>query len=407
MSGKLTALAVERATGRCMLGDGGGLYLQVRPTGKSWIFRYTFGGKTRHFGLGPTAVTTLKMARERAIDLRRQIASGIDPLAIKQAERASAVVATAQAITFRTFAESFIVNNESAWRSQTHRDQWRKSLEVYAHPIIGSLPVSAIDTPLILKVLQPMWHRAPQTASRLRGRLERILAAAKVAGLRSGENPAAWRNHLAALLPKPHKVRAAVHHPALPYQEIPAFMVALRSRQGVGARAVELAILTACRRAEVVGIRWSEIDVAAKVWTIPAERMKAGKQHRVPLSDAAIAVLRQFEAIRSNDFVFPGNASGGRLSDSAPLKLLEIMGRDDLTLHGFRSTFRDWCAEQTSFPHEVCEAALAHSISNQVEAAYRRGDLFDKRARLMDAWAEYCESTPTSSSASVIPMRAR
>jgi integrase len=400
--GKLTALGVQRATGRQMLNDGDGLYLQVRPGSKSWIFRYMLNGKRGYLGLGSANAISLKRARELAAEPRRQCAEGIDPLTAKQVQRATAAADAAKQVTFAQCAEAYARAHEGSWRSIVHRAQWQNTLETYVYPVIGSLPVQAVDTPLVLKVLEPIWHSKPETASRVRGRIESILDAAKAREFRTGENPALWRGHLENLLPRPSSVRKAKHYAALSYREIPAFMKELRNRKGLGAIALQFAILTAARRGEVLGARWDEIDFQHQVWTIPGERMKAGKEHRVPLNEPALEILRSLHAVRSSGFLFPGKP-GRALSSSAMLALLGLMGRGDLTAHGFRSTFRDWAEEQTSFSREVCEQALAHQIGNAVERAYRRGDLFEKRQRLMNAWAEYCEQTPVT--ASVVPIR--
>src|SRR5262245_45143367 len=393
--GKLTALKVDRLTKPGLYGDGDGLYLQVSHNGKSWIYRYRINGRGRYLGVGSATAIGLKRARELAAEPRRLHAEGIDPIEAKRAQRAAAAVNAAKLVTFRQCAESYITAHEHTWKSATHRQQWRSTLESFVYPLIGNFPVKDVDTSLVLKVLQPIWNERPETASRIRGRIETILNAAKSAGLRLGENPAMWKGHLQNLLPKPRAVRKVEHYAALPYREMPAFMQSLRGRQGLGARALEFAILTAARRGEVLGARWDEIDFDSRVWTVPAVRMKAGREHKVPLSKGAIAVLRPLHAVRSSDFVFAGMRGGG-LSNSAMLKLLELMGRGDLAVHGFRSTFRDWAAEQTSFASEVVEMALAHTIANKVEAAYRRGDLFEKRARLMAAWSDYCGQAPAS-----------
>jgi integrase len=402
MMAKLTQLDINRATAPAMLGDGNGLWLQVRPNSKCWIFRYARDGKPRSMGLGAADVVTLKRAREVVLEQRRLLAEGVDPIAHKQAKRVAADVDAAGSVTFRQFSEEYVRSHQHSWRSEPHKLQWTTSLVRFVYPIIGHLPVRAIDTPLVLRVLQPIWHTVPETASRVRGRIERILSAAKVAGLRSGENPAQWKGHLEALLPKPSKLRKVEHYPALPYQEVASFLQALRTRQGLGAQALEFVILTAARSNEVLGAKWAEVDLQHQVWTIPGERMKAGKEHRVPLSKSATALLQTLSSIRQNEFVFPGN-SNGRLAGSTMNMLLELMGRRDITVHGFRSTFRDWAAERTSYPSEVVEQALAHAVGSAVERAYRRTDLFDKRRRLMNEWARFCEQAPTT--AEVVPIR--
>jgi integrase len=372
--GKLTQLDINRAAPPAMLGDGNGLWLQVRHNSKCWVFRYTRNGKSHSLGLGAADVVPLRRARELTLEHRRLLAEGVDPMAHKQARRAAAEVAAAGAATFRAFAEDYVRSHQHAWRSE----------------------------PLVLRILQPIWHTMPETASRVRGRLERILSAAKVAGLRSGENPAAWRNHLEALLPKPGKLHRVEHFAALPYQEVADFLVDLRTRRGLGARALEFVILTAARSAEVLGAKWGEVDLGQRVWTIPAERMKAGREHRVPLSGLEMALLQTLSEVRQNEYVFPGN-SDGKLGGSTMNMLLELMGRKGLTVHGFRSTFRDWAAEQTSYPSEVIEQCLAHAVGSAVERAYRRTDLFEKRRRLMDEWAKFCEKP--AAVADVIPIR--
>jgi integrase len=399
---KLTQLGISRATAPAMLGDGNGLWLQVRHNSKAWIFRYARDGKARAMGLGAADVVTLKRARELVLEQRRLLAEGIDPLEQRQAKRTAATVDAAGAVTFKEFALDYIRSHRHAWRSEVHALQWETSLERFVYPIIGGLPVRAIDTPLVLRVLQPIWHTIPETGSRVRGRLERILSAAKVAGLRSGENPAAWRNHLEALLPKASKLRKVEHYAALPYQEIAAFMQALQTRKGMGAMALQFLILTAARSGEVLAAKWTEVDLRHQVWTVPAARMKMGKEHRVPLSAPAMALLQPLYDVRQNEYVFPGN-SNGRLAGATMNMLLEIMGRRDVTPHGFRSSFRDWAAEQTSYPSEVVEQALAHAVGSAVERAYKRTDLFDKRRKLMDSWAAYCEQLQTT--AEVVPIR--
>ena len=300
-------------------------------------------------------------------------------------------------MTFDGCAKAYIAAHEAAWRNPKHRQQWTNTLATYVSPVIGQLPVAAVDTGLVLKVVEPIWSKKPETASRVRGRIEVVLDWAKVRGYRDGENPARWRGHLDHLLPAKSKVRKVEHHAALPYAQVGAFMVGLREQPGIGARALEFLILTATRTGETLGAIWNEVDIAARLWTIPAARMKAGKDHRVPLSDAALTVLKQMHAIRHSDYVFPGGRDRRPLSEMALLMLLRRMERGNVTAHGFRSTFRDWAAERTSSPREVAEAALAHAIPDAVEAAYRRGDLFDKRRKLMAAWAEYCAKRPARS----------
>jgi integrase len=363
--------------------DGGGLYLRADPSGaKSWVFRYAIAGRQRDFGLGSAADFSLAEARDRALAARKLVADGQDPIEAKKAKRRAATVAGATAMTFQACAEAYIAAHRSGWRNPKHASQWPSTLATYVYPIFGALPVAAIDTGLVMKAIEPIWTEKTETASRVRGRIESVLDWATARGYRQGENPARWRGHLENLLPKKSKVRRIEHHAALPYAEIAGFMVELRARDGIDARALEFTILTAARTGEVIGARWAEIDLQSRLWTVPAERMKAGREHRVPLSEAAMALLAALK--REGDRVFP-------VSNVAMLMLLRRMGRGDLTAHGFRSTFSDWCAEQTNFPSEVREMALAHVVGDKVEASYRRGDLFEKRRQLAEAWAKYCE----------------
>jgi integrase len=307
-------------------------------------------------------------------------------------------------MTFRQAALDYIDTQKAAWRNAKHRAQWTSTLETYAFPVFGKVSVQSVDTVLVLKALEPIWAVKPETASRVRGRVEVILDWAKVRGFREGENPARWRGHLAMILPPRSKVRKVVHHASLPYQEIGAFVAELGSRESIAARALEFTILTAARTGEVLGARWSEIDIDARTWTVPEGRMKAGRQHRVSLSDAAIGVLNHIrQHRRDDDLLFPGLKRGKPLSNMALLAALRRMKRDDLTTHGFRATFKTWAAERTNFAREVVEAALAHVNGDKVEAAYQRGDLFDKRQKLMDSWAEFCAKAPTT--AEVVPLR--
>jgi integrase len=391
-TGRLTALKVMRSTGKPgMYADGGGLYLQVTPGGASWIYRYMLSGRAREMGLGPLALYGLQDARAKALDARRLRHEGVDPIEAKRAARARAKLDAAKTITFKECAEAYIEAHRAGWRNRKHAKQWEATLATYAEPLMG-LPVQAVDTALVLKVLGRIWTTKPETAVRVRGRMEAILDWAKVRGYRTGENPARWRSHLDKLLPPRGKVRRVEHHAALPFAELPGFLVALREQEGIAARAFEFTILTAARTGETIGARWNELDLLDKTWTVPAARIKAGREHRVPLSSRALTILQEMQAHRHADdaFVFPGGKPGKPLWNATFLMLLRRMGRGDLTTHGFRSSFRDWVAERTNFPSEVAEQALAHAVGNPVEAAYRRGDMFEKRRRLMDAWAAYC-----------------
>jgi integrase len=400
-TGKLSAVEVTKAKGPAVLHDGGGLYLRVSPTGsKAWVFRFQLDGKRRDMGLGPYPDISLAEARGRATEHRKLRHAGIDPLDAREAQRQAQRLAVAKGRTFRECAAEFIERNRAGWRNAKHRQQWENTLETYVYPTLGELPVSAIDTGLVVRVLDPIWTEKPETAGRVRGRIEAVLDAATVRGFRQGPNPAQWKGNLAHILPSRARVRKVAHHAALPFDNMPGFLAALRGRKGMAARALEFAALTAARTGEVLGARWGEIDWAAKVWTIPGERMKAGRDHRVPLSEAAVAVLetvRPLALLRNGDPdpvapVFPGPRRALPLSNMTMLMLLRRMKRDNLTIHGFRSTFSDWAAERTAYPREVVEMALAHAIESKVEAAYRRGDLFAKRRGLMVDWSAFCST---------------
>jgi len=411
----LTALKVERLRDKPgMHADGSGLYLQVKNGGASWVLRYQFEGRPHWMGLGPLALFGLKDAREKALEAKRLKHGGTDPLELRRQARAQKRLDAAKAVTFKQAAEKYIAAHKAGWRNAKHAEQWTNTLSTYAEPVFGSLPVQTVDTTLVLKVLEPIWAKKPETASRLRGRIEAVLNWAKVRGYRDGENPARWKGHLDHLLPARGRVRRIEHHAALPFAEIGTFMAALRQQEGIAARGLEFAILTAARTGEILGARWNEIDLAEKVWTVPAERMKARREHRVPLSDRALMILDDMKPVRraaegedkATAFVFPGAKPGEPLSNMALLMLLRRMGRSDLTAHGFRSTFRDWAAERTGFPAEVAEMALAHTVSDKVEAAYRRGDLFEKRRRLTDAWAAFCAMSKRETDRKVTSLRA-
>ena len=381
-----------------------GFFLQVARNGsRSWLFRYTLNGKTRHMGLGSLEVISLADARTAALECRRLCHAGVDPIEHRKASRTEARLATARAMTFDDCANRYMAAHTVGWGNSKHRAQWVATLRTYVTPVFGSLPVQTIDTGLIMRVLEPIWTIKPETASRVRGRIEVILNWAKTHGFRQGENPARWRGHLENLLPSRSRVQKIEHHAALPYSDVGVFMGDLRERAGVAAAALEFLILTAARTSEVIGARWEEMNLSTRTWVVPAERMKARAIHRVPLSNAALVVLERMRVIQQDEFVFPSTKKGKRLSNMALLVLLRRMKRTDLTTHGFRSTFRDWAAECSNFPPEVAEIALAHKISNKVEAAYRRGDLFDKRRHLMDAWAQYCAATV--SAPTVVPLR--
>ena len=390
---KLSALAVRTLDKTGYHGDGGGLFLQVSKTGsKSWIFRFAVKGKEHEMGLGPLHTVDLAGARQRAKQCRLTLLDGKNPLTERRTTQTAAKVAKAKRTTFDECAAAYIDAHRGSWKNAKHISQWENTIASYASPLIGDLPVSEVDTDLVVKVLTPIWRKKTETAVRLRGRIECILDWATVSKFREGENPARWRGHLDNLLANPNKIAPVKNHPALPWLEIGPFMQHLRKCEGVSARAIEFAILTACRSGEVRGATWSEIDLDAKLWTIPAGRMKAGKEHRVPLSSGAISLLRSLQ--RSGDVVFPGRDKETPLSDMSLTVVLRRMGRGDITVHGFRSTFRDWCSEaaDNSFSREICEHALAHSLPDKVEAAYRRGDLLEKRILLMQVWSNFCAS---------------
>jgi integrase len=399
---RLSATKVAKLRQPGKYGDGRGLWLYVGAVGgRSWVYRYMCDGVAREMGLGPCSDISLQEARERARAARKQILDGLDPLQARRDLRAKAKLESARGVTFKEAAQKYVAAHEAGWTAK-HCKQWSATLAT-CHPVFGSLPVAAIDTAMVMKVLEPTWRRTPETASRLRGRIEAVLDWAKVRGFRAGENPARWRGHLDHLLPATTKVRRVVHLPALSYAEVPEFIADLRRRDGVAARALEFTILCASRSGEVVGARWDEIDVAAKIWTVPAARMKARRKHRVPLSDRALAILAAMPCEKGNDHVFIGARAGKPVADKAMAKLLKSMpGRGGITVHGFRSSFRDFAAERTAFPREVVEAALAHVVGDKVEAAYRRSDLFERRRRLMRDWARFCETQPKGE---VIPLR--
>ena len=407
LTNALTPMTVKNAkAGRHA--DGSGLHLLVKDGGaRSWVYRFMLRGKSRDVGLGPAAGTdavSLADARDAAAALRFKVKAGIDPLEQRRRDAAEALAAaqaaTVAGITFKAVAEAYITANEGNWRNPKHCQQWRNTLETYAYPIVGDLPVADVVTAHVLKIIEPIWKDKAETASRVRGRIETILDAAKARGYREGENPARWRGHIAQILPARARLTRG-HHKAMPYDALPEFVARLRKREAIAALALEFTILTACRTGEVIGATSAEIDLNKAAWTIPAARMKAGKEHRVPLSPRAVEILEATKQLEK-DWLFPA-ASGGKLSGMAMTMLLRRMNAD-VTVHGFRSSFRDWAAECTGYAHEVCEMALAHAIGNKAEAAYRRGDVFEKRRRLMTDWAAHCARSDTSAE-KVTPIR--
>ncbi len=410
----LTALQIQHAKPG-MHADGGGLYLRVQDGGnKGWIYRYQLAGKRREMGLGTLSSKSAKEARAQAASLALDVRAGRDPIEqrstqaaeAKQAMASRAVAEAGKSATFSVVAAEYIDGHAAGWKSAKHAAQWTSTLKTYADPVIGSKPVGEVATADVLRILQPIWTSKTETASRVRSRLELVLSYAKAKGLRSGENPAQWRGHLDALLPKPAKVKRVRHHPALPWVRMAAFMQALRTAEGVGARALELAILTATRSGEVREATWREFDLDTEVWVIPAERMKAEREHRIPLSKPAVQLLKSLWSPEQEmeDWVFKGERKGSPLSDMTLLSVIRRMNNAEndaiwvdihgvhVVPHGFRSTFRDWAGESTSHAREVVEHALAHRIPDRAEAAYARGSLFDKRRILMEDWGKWCNS---------------
>lgn len=387
-----TKVAALKEPGR--FHDGGGLYLQVQqsPDGtitKSWLFRYQ-RERENWQGLGPLADVSLAKARQAASECREHLRNGRDPIRERDLKVQIARLAATPGKTFAECASEYIEANASAWRNGKHRAQWEATLKTHANPVIGRIPVAAINTDLVLKVLRPIWFDKTETATRIRQRIETVLDYATTLQYRDGLNPARWRGNIENLLPKRAKVAKVEHYAALPFDRINAFVTDLRKQEGVGARALEFLILTAARTGEVVNARWEEVDLKATTWTIPGSRMKAGREHVVPLSARAVAILKLMREFDS-EWIFPGHKAGTPLSNMAMLALLRRMERRDIVVHGFRSTFRDWCAESTNYPREVCEMALAHTIKSAAEAAYRRGDLLEKRRLLMSDWQRFID----------------
>jgi integrase len=390
---ELSALEVgrHRTAGHHAVGGVAGLYLYVNDTGaRCWVLRVMVGSKRRHMGLGGFPDVPLAAARLKARNARDEISSGIDPIAQREAQASQLRARQATEKTFQQAAQAYMDTHGDVWKNPKHRAQWGTTLETYAYPVLGKLLVRDVSQEHVLNVLEPIWKSKNETASRLRGRIEAVLDWATVRKYRSGENPARWKGHLDKLLAAPNKVQRVVHFRALPIDMMAGFMADLRQREGTAARALEFAILCASRSGEVRGVTWSEIDLEARVWTIPSDRMKAGKEHRVPLSESAIRIIQRQPRLASSELVFAA-PRGGQLSDMTLSAVLRRMNVDAVP-HGFRSTFRDWISERTSYPRDLAEQALAHTLENKVEAAYRRGDALEKRRELMQAWDEFCGS---------------
>lgn len=387
---ELTPLAISKITkpGTHAVGGVAGLALRVYPKGqRAWVLRTMVAGKRREFGLGGYPSVLPSSAKDRARATLDKIFSGLDPIEEKQRQRSALRAAKAKAVSFSKVAEQYIAQHEAGWKNPKHAAQWVTTLSTYAFPVIGSVTVASVDTPLVLKVLEPIWTEKTETASRLRGRIEVILDYATAKGLRDGPNPARWKGHLALTLPARRKVAPVQHHAAIPVLEMPAFLKQLRGMDGVSARALEFLTLTAARSGEVRGMTWGEVDLKNKLWTVPASRMKAKREHRVPLSDAAWLILESIKRVNGVNLVFPGTR-GGALSDMSLTAVMRRMGVEAVP-HGLRSSFRNWTAEMTSYPNEVAEMALAHTVSSATEAAYRRGDLLEKRRPMMTDWAVF------------------
>jgi integrase len=400
---KLSVKKVERASKPGRYGDGAGLYLQITKAGsRSWVLRFERNGKETMLGLGSCRDFTLAEARERARDMRRKLADGINP---RQERLRAASLSNARQMTFAAAAQQYFELHETQWRNQVHRQQFMQSLRTHAFPVLGVMPVSAVDTAAVLAVLEPIWLVKPTTAARVRARIEAVLSWCAVRNLRPTENPARWGGHLKAALPSKNKVARVQHHPAMAIDDVPSFMAELSACPGVAAKALQFLVLTAARTGEVVGARWSEVDLAHKTWTIPADRMKGNREHRVPLPTAAVELLRSLPREQGNPFVFIGGRHGRPIGDQAMIGVLKAI-RQNITVHGFRSSFRDWAATRTAFPHDVCEAALAHhSAKSAVVQAYQRSDLLERRVALMSDWAGFC-ACPVQG-AGVIPLQLR
>lgn len=405
VNNKLSVKKIDALTTVGNYGDGGGLWLQVSKwQTKSWVFRFTFDGKRREMGLGSCKNVSLADARMLAESFRRMVRDDTDPIEARKAERTAKRAERMNIVTFPFCAEKYIEAHRHGWKNTKHAQQWTNTLTQYAYPVVGEMPIKNVDTALVLRILEPIWTTKTETASRIRSRLENVLDWATTRGYRSGDNPARWKGHLENLLPKPSKVKKVEHHAALPYIQMHTFMQALRQHDNISALALEFLVLTATRTSEVIAAAWDEINLNEMIWTIPANRMKAEKEHRIPLSNRCIEILNQAAIMRQSDFVFPGGKANKGLSNAAMDKLLQVTMRYECTVHGFRSTFRDWAGECTNYPRDLCEMALAHTIKDKAEAAYRRGDMLEKRRRMMDDWQKFCD-TAIETDSDIIPIR--
>ena len=384
---------------------GGGLYLQTGETGSaSWLLRYQLRGRERWMGLGPKSVFTARQARARAIAEKQKIYSGIDPLQAKREARARQELEAARSITFTDAAQQYYRQHEAKWSNLKHRQAFTNTLQQYAYPVIGRLPVADITSEHVLRIIEPHWLDKNQTMSRVRGRIEAILDWAKVRKYRDGENPARWTGFLDQVLPSGRQVAKVEHHAALPYNDVPGFVAQLATRKGIGSKALEFIILTACRTSEVLKARWSEFDLEQKFWTIPAERMKARRAFRVPLTTAMIKLLKSLQREAGSDLVFIGSRKGAPIGKMALPSLVESMGYD-VTVHGMRASFRTWAAEQTAFPREIIEQCLAHATGTAVELSYQRSDVLEKRRQLMEQWSAFVSTPRKAGAGTVTPIR--
>lgn len=404
---RLSPISVSRIKTKGLYADGGGLYLRVTSEGgKRWAYRFMLNGKAREMGLGALHTVDLAAARASALECRKLLQAGIDPIDNREASHQQAAVAKSRLKTFSECVTAYVEAQKAGWRSAKHAKQWTATLATFAYPIIGKLPVDAIDVGMVMQILEPIWAVKTETASRLRGRIELVLNWATTRGYRTGENPARWRGHLDNLLPRPAKVHTVEHQPALPYSEIGDFMKLLEAMEGLGALAMRFTILTASRTSEAIEATWSEIDMDKAMWIVPAIRAKGKRDHRVPLSDAALEILRlALKANPKSPFVFAGMKKDKPLSNMAMLAVLKRMQRTDITVHGFRSTFRDWCAERANYPREIAEAALSHISGDKVETAYLRSDHLEKRRRLMSEWSAYCMTPSIVHDNNVVKLR--